>query len=478
LPRLYRLHKARCFGSDLRTSCLRIGVLALAGTCFTFSSPSWASSASHAPCRAQSATFEGWKGEELINDWVRLTVVPQLGGRLMQVEFGGHRYLFVNPKYKGKYFPPTESGQKREWFNYGGDKLWPLPEGHSEGQWPGPFADQLDDGEYKLSVVSQNNSCTLHLDGPSDPETGLQYSRDISIGGDSPQISFHAVMSNTSDHPIRWSMQSVTQYDTADPRNAANYNRDFWAFAPINPHSAYTDGYRVRNGLADDPSFAVSEAWFTLHWLYLENEVWLDSDAGWLAVVDDSAKYGMIERFKYFSTEEYPGKASLIFYKNGAVLELDDAGMPVLRSNDPEQAPYYMEAEINSPMIRLDPGGSYALDTWWFPVRAGKRLISVAPAGVIERGLVASLKPDGIHLSGSLGVFFPGNLHAHVFDQHGVERSVVALQSVDPLKTVELNRTIKVSSEATRIVIHLHDERGVDLGSLGEATVAEPEKDS
>jgi len=96
----------------------------------------------------QSATFQGWKGEELVNDWVRLAIVPQLGGRLMQVEFGGHRYLFVNPKYKGKYFPPTESGQKREWFNYGGDKLWPLPEGHGEGQWPGPFADQLDDGEY------------------------------------------------------------------------------------------------------------------------------------------------------------------------------------------------------------------------------------------------------------------------------------------------------------------------------------------
>jgi hypothetical protein len=270
----------------------------------------------------------------------------------------------------------------------------------------------------------------------------------------------------------------VTQYDTADSRNAANYNRDFWAFAPINPHSAYTDGYRVRNGLADDPSFAVSEAWFTLHWLYLENEVWLDSDAGWLAVVDDSAKYGMIERFKYFSTEEYPGKASLIFYKNGAVLELDDAGMPVLRSNHPEQAPYYMEAEINSPMMRLDPGSSYALDTSWFPVRAGKGLISVAPAGVIERGLVASLRPDGIHISGSWGVFFPGNLHAHVFDQHGVERSVVELESVDPLKAVELNRTIKVSSEATRIVIHLHDQRGVDLGSLGEAKIAKPQKDS
>jgi hypothetical protein len=160
------------------------------------------------------------------------------------------------------------------------------------------------------------------------------------------------------------------------------------------------------------------------------------------------------------------------------VLEVDDAGMPVLRSNHPEQAPYYMEAEINSPMIRLDPGSSYALDTSWFPVRAGKGLMSVAPAGVTERGLVASWQPDGIHLSGSWGVFFPGNLQAHVFDQHGVERSVVALESVDPLKAVELNRTIKASSEATRIVIHLHGERGMDLGSLGEANIAKPEKDS
>jgi hypothetical protein len=75
-------------------------------------------------------------------------------------------------------------------------------------------------------------------------------------------------------------------------------------------------------------------------------------------------------------------------------------------------------------------------------------------------------------------VFFPGHLRAHVFDQHGVERSVVELESVDPLEAVELKRTIKVSSEATRIVIHLHDERGVDLGSLGEANIAKPERDS
>jgi len=206
--------------------------------------------------------------------------------------------------------------------------------------------------------------------------------------------------------------------------------------------------------------------------------VWLDSVAGWLAVVDDSAQYGMIERFKYFPSEEYPGEASLIFYKNGAVMELDDAGMPGLRSNHPEQAPYYVEAEINSPMMRLDPDSSYALDTSWFPVRSDSGLISGAPAGVIARGLVASLQPDGVHISASWGVFFPGNRQAHAFEQHGVERSVVELASIDRLEAVEPNRTITVSSEATRIVIHWHDERGTDLGSLGEAKIAQPEKDS
>jgi len=65
----------------------------------------------------------------------------------------------------------------------------------------------------------------------------------------------------------------------------------------------------------------VTDGLFTLHWLYLENEVWLDSDAGWIAVVDDAAKYGMVERFQHVSGAEYPGKASVIFYKNGAALE-------------------------------------------------------------------------------------------------------------------------------------------------------------
>jgi hypothetical protein len=39
---------------------------------------------------------------------------------------------------KGQYFPPEVSAEQRRWFNYGGDKIWPMPEGSQDEQhWAG-----------------------------------------------------------------------------------------------------------------------------------------------------------------------------------------------------------------------------------------------------------------------------------------------------------------------------------------------------
>lgn len=423
-------------------------------------------------CRAEEVNFEGWRALRLSNDWVRVTIVPQLGGRLMQVEFGGHPYLFVNPEYKGKYLPPAEASKSAGWVNYGGDKLWPLPEGHGDDQhWPGPVSDALDDGEYESSNISRDGRCTVHLQGPADSFTGLQYARDISISGDSPEISSHSLMKNASTRPIRWSMQTVTQYDTADAGKPGDYNHDFWAFAPLSPHSAYVDGYHVRMGLADDPSFSANNGLFTLHWLYLQNEVWLDSTAGWLVVADASSRYAMVEKFQHVPGAEYPGQASIIFYKNGATLELAAGGTPVLRSADPATTPYYMEAEVNSPMISLQPRASYSMDTNWFPVRSGKELAGVTSAGLIAHPLSVAVTGGEAQLSGQFAVFYPGRLYAHIRCGSGEECGTVALQEVDPLTEVELKEKLKIPSNATQISVRLSDANGVDRGSLGDASI-------
>jgi alcohol dehydrogenase (cytochrome c) len=350
-------------------------------------------------CRIEAINFEGWQAQQVSNSSVKLVIVPQLGGRVMQVVFDGHPYLFINPKYKGQYLPPSAAQGKHRWFNYGGDKIWPMPEGdEDEHHWPGPISDPLDDGEYVFKILFEAPQCTVRLEGPPDPKTGLQYSREISLDSESPQIRFHALMKNIADHPIQWSMQSVTQYDTNNPQNPADYNREFWAFTPANPNSAYLERFHVRSGLADDPSFRLEGDLFSLHWLPLQNEVWLDSPDGWLAVADASSGYGMLERFRYFPNGEYPGKATVIFYKNGGSLTLDDRGSPVLTSSHPEEALRYMEAEINSPIISLAPGESYAMDTEWLPVRIDKHLggstlasavRGLAPAAALETGKTA-----------------------------------------------------------------------------------------
>jgi len=432
------------------------------------------SAAARGLCKVEPALFEGWKAEKVMNEWVELIIVPQLGGRLMQVTFAGHPYLFVNRELAGKYFPPSEGAAKGKWFNYGGDKIWPMPEGsEDDSHWPGPISDALDDGEYAFTVLSQGKQCTVRLEGPPDERTGLQYTREIGIGSESPEITFRATMKNASTHPIRWSVQSVTQYDTSDAAKPDTYNRDFGAFTPANAQSSYLDGYHVRSGLAEDPSYSVKNGLFKLHWLYLQGEIWVDSPGSWLAVVDGSTHFAMVERFHFQNGAEYPGKASVIFYKNGPAVDVDDHGAPVIRTS-PDDAPFYMEAELNSPMVNLKPGESYTFNTEWLPTRMGSNFKNATDAGLIGEPLAISASPansDVFTLTGSFGVFFAGKLVARFYDGGGSEVGAVPLESVIPADMVKLNQAIRISTATTKVSIHLIDRSGVDRGSLGEVRV-------
>src|SRR5258708_14037635 len=104
-------------------------------------------------------------------------------------------------------------------------------------------------------------------------------------------------MKNTSGHTLEWSMQSVSQYDTATQGSPSQMNRDFHTFTPANPASSYLNRYHVRFGPAENRAVTIREdGLFTLHYVHMAAELWLDSTAGWLAVVDDSSNYEMIYR--------------------------------------------------------------------------------------------------------------------------------------------------------------------------------------
>jgi hypothetical protein len=298
----------------------------------------------------------------------------------------------------------------------------------------------------------------VRLDGPPDERTGLQYEREISLEPDSPRISFHAVMKNFTGHRIRWSVQSVSQYNTADPRDASHYNRDFWAFTPANSASVFNRQFDAHSGPINHPSYPVRDNLFTLHWSYLEGEVGIDSSAGWLAVVDGLSGYAMVERFRVDPRAEYPERASVIFFLSGPSLRLDSQGMPQVTSAKLPDTPYYLEAELNSPLVTLAPGESYSFDSEWFPTRLGRELVDTTDAGVIGRRLGANAQAaGGVHLSGSFGVFYSGQLVVHFYDSRGVHlgssvhssRSPLAKPSPHPLTAVACRSTLWMSAART-----------------------------
>jgi hypothetical protein len=423
-------------------------------------------------CRVEATNYKGWSAQQLSNHWVTLEVVPQNGGRLMQVTFAGHPFLFVNPKYEGKYFPPNP-----QWINYGGDKLWLLPEGNDDEQhWVGN-SDLIDDGPYSFRKVSEGQECEIELTGPVDPKTGIQIRRTIHLEADSPRIRFHATMQNKTGHVIEWSMQSVSQYNTADPAAPSSNNRNFWTFTPANPSSSYLNRYHVRFGPAENQAASVrDDGLFTLHYMHLAAELWLDSTAGWLAVVDGDSRYAMVERFHYEKSETYPGKASVIFWTNGPEMKMNSDGNPSMSSANQVESPYYLEAEINSPLVQLRPGETRDLDTEWFPTRAGSEFHGVADAGVVVRPLQATrLQTGNVRLSGSFGVFFAGRLVAHVYNEHGASLGTMPVAQVDPATLVELQTELTPSAKPSRLSLHLEDGNGLDYGALQEVQVGSAE---
>lgn len=424
-----------------------------------------------AACTVQPVNYQGWSAQQLTNPWVRLVIVPQNGGRLMQVTFAGHDYLFVNPELAGKYMPPSAD----HWFNYGGDKLWLLPEGDDDEQhWRGN-SDIIDDGPYTFRKVSEGARCEIELTSPADPQTGIQFSRTIAVDSSSPKIEFRARMKNITGHTLDWSMQSVSQYSTSVPGDPSKRNPGIWGFTAANPASSYLNRYHVRFGPAENPAASVrDDGLFTIHYAHMAAELWIDSVAGWLAVVDASTHFAMVEKVQYEPAKTYPGRASVIFWTNGPELHLGDDGEATFGGK--KDSPYYMEAELNSPMCHLKPGEECAFDTDWFPTRGESDIREVTDAGILVRPVRATPSADGkVKLSGAFGVFYAGHLVANFYNEHGSNIGALPVADVTPAELVNLNAEVAPGGKAARVSLHLMDEAGVDRGPLQEVRIGAPD---
>jgi len=76
-----------------------------------------------------------------------------------------------------------------------------------------------------------------------------------------------------------------------------------------------------------------------------------------------------------------------------------------------------------------------------------------------------------VKLSGSFGVFFPGKLVAHFYNEHGSSIGTLPLVEVSPTDLVVLDMETTPQGKATRVSLHLEDKGGLDRGALQEVPI-------
>ncbi len=286
----------------------------------------------------------GWPALCLRGPEFALALVPEVGGRIMGVEWRGQQLAFANPDLAGRMEDVAAltdlRARKRELglVLWGGDKTWLAPQAHWTDA--APFLG-LDSGAYAVATEhGPAGAAEVRLTSPVCRESGMQIERRIRVDPGKPGWRCTHVLRNRSSRTVAWA-----------PWVVAMYRRPAQVFLPTRADSAYPDGVKT----------------------YPEEGESRDLRSGVVALFDGSARIDCSgnHRFK-FGTDAAVGTAF-------AVLELAGGGRVGIRKQVPtfhplpyahgcvaevfnsEQYPYF-ELEMHGPVVELAPGESFEFD--------------------------------------------------------------------------------------------------------------------
>ena len=420
-------------------------------------------------------TNEGWNAYVVENELVRLHVVPEIGGRVIQYSLGEKEFFWINPLLAGKSSPTTGLASDGSWLNYGGDKIWPAPQGwDSDQQWPGPPDAVLDGQPYRAE--RDLDSLALRLTSRDDPRSGIRFSRRIRLHPHSTRVTVEATMTNVDTRPRRWGIWAHTQLDAGVP-GSDDYNRLMRAWCPINPRSRFEGGFRTIFGEKDNPSFEADakRGLMKVSYHYQVGKIGLDSHAGWVATVDGRQGDVFVQRFTFDPTKEYPDGSSVEFWHNGVgrIFAYNEwMEMP----NNHHENPYVFESEVLSPFAQLQPGESYSYQYEWFACRIGGDfpVVDCSFAGLVSQPLSFQRGRDRTRLRGRFGVFHLGRLTLEAYDgQEGRLTADIFNPMATPLTPVVFDVDIELPTKARSVALVLLDTEGRRIGEVARCIVSE-----
>ncbi len=364
-------------------------------------------------------SYKGWKVWSFENRWMKLYIAPHLGGRIIQLEMDGFEFFFVNPLLAGKEPDSTRLGEHGSWLNFGGEKIWPAPQGwESPDQWPGPPDPVLDSGVYSLTEYTggtgENGAI---LTSPYDRYTGLQIGKEVFLFKSSSELIVRATFYNKSNITRKWSVWPVLQMNCS----GTDIENQYRIVCPVNPKSKFYNGYKVLHGLANNPQYQINaNGNVVVSYQYLVGKIGLDGDSNWMAYIDTNSGKVMVLMFQYQKDKIYPDGTCVQIWTSGRG-NIYSGNKIKEHKNNKELNPPYMEMELLSPLQEIQPGKSIQLEYRMLTctIPAKEEIMSVNQFSVIASPLKVSVDDNVISLYGKYGFFKDGIVKLRMKDDAG-----------------------------------------------------------
>ncbi len=403
---------------------------------------------------ASEVQYYGWKALKLTNGLVTVIAVPAIGGRVMEYNLGEHRFLWVNKdELSGGEEAETQDGEG-PWVNYGGYKVWPAPQSQWGGP-PDPKGSDLDGGTWTGKIVEASGStASIELTSPEDASvTGLQMTRRLTLLAGTTHLKVVETFRNVSKRDVSWAIWGVTQVP-GSLRPGEKASAEAKIFFPLSANSRHSNGFvyiaedtasqwtKVANGKILQTSYAGAVG-----------KIGADSDAGWIAYVDDIHDLALVQTFSVNTDGTYPDNQSVVqVYTSPAELG-------------------YMEVEVNSPITKIPPGESFSFTQDWYCTSVGGPVVKVTDAGAINTHPSAARKGKNLVVTGKVGVFAPGELTLVFLDKDGKKIDASPPVKVGPTSKSAVNIRAKLPEGATSSMLVLNDTKGRKIGNIAEIPV-------
>ena len=397
-----------------------------------------------------------WFSVNVSNGLVAFSVVPGIGGRVMDLSLGKTRAFYTNPRLSGK---ATSGSPGSESFgrNYGGSKVWPAPQGwSSEEEWPGPPDPVLDCGLYDWQAALNPDAVRIDLQSPHDEYSGVTIRREITCSRLSSSIEVLHTMENTSRRPVRWSIWQVTQVDASQGLEIFVPAKGFHQTFGDKPYPAV--------------SFSAADRLVRLKYEDQVAKLAVEADQGWLASLDRSRGFVLAETFRTTPGASYPDGASAAIWISGhGTFTLH--GDRIDLSAGADGCDPHVETEIMSPLTYLEPAQRCQFRTAWHLAAIDAReIISVNHCGAIGASL--AVEPGSpARFTGSFGSFWEANLRLVAYDRASHIVGTFDLGAVNPCRPVVLDNDIPLPPRTVRCSLLLFGSDHKQLGVLDRVNI-------